>query len=469
LDVAQKLYEIHKVATYPRSDSKYLPNSIYKDEAPKILKNLEGMSDVIGKAAQGADKGLKSAAWNDSKVSDHHAIIPTTEATPSKISSLTGIDRKVFDLIAKTFIAQFYPDQKWQSLSAQVQIKNDKFKATGRNEIDAGWRSIYSVEKVEKDSDSEEDSQSLPVMNKGDEVSVDLGSVQSKRTTPPSHFTDGTLIAAMTQIHKFVSDSETKKRLKENDGLGTEATRDNILETLIRRNFFKRKGKNQLVSTDTGQSVILALPNDVTDPGMTAIWEGYLEKVSKGELELTKFMEVQIKNVSQRVSDGKSVSIQIKGAKTIQPIDGHGQKCPKCDKGIMITRVIHRGEHKGKKFLSCDQYPDCESVIWPGLKIDPISGHGEKCTKCGVGTMLTREVRKGDHKGKKFLSCDQYRATGCSNSIWPKPKIKPADGHGEDCPECSDGKMETRKSKKGTIFLGCNKYPECKGVKWLNS
>ncbi len=467
LDMAQKLYETHKVTTYPRSDSKYLPNSIYQDEAPKILANLKGMSDDLGRAAEGSNGKLKSKAWNDSKVSDHHAIIPTTEATPAKISSLTGMERKVFDLIAKTFIAQFYPDQRWKSLSATVAIDKDKFKATGRHEIDAGWKIAFAAGKQEADEDQEEDTQTLPVMSKNDPVSVDSGTVQSKRTTPPSPFTDGKLIEAMTNIHKFVTDSETKKRLKENDGIGTEATRANIIETLIKRRFLIRKGKNKLLSTDTGQSVILALPADVTDPGLTAIWESYLEKVSKGELDLEKFMEVQIKNVTERVKSGKEATVKIKGAKTIVPLKGHGEQCKKCGKGVMITREIRKGEHKGKKFLSCDQYPECDSVIWED--IEPIEGHGKECPKCKKGKMLTRQVQKGEHKGKKFLSCDQYRKSGCNHSEWPKLPIKPAKGHGKDCPKCSTGKMETRKSKKGTIFLGCNNYPECDAVEWLDS
>ena len=309
----------------------------------------------------------------------------------------------------------------------------------------------------------------MPVMSKGDPVEIEMGEIKSKRTTPPSHFTDGTLIAAMTQIHRFVTDPETKKRLKENDGLGTEATRANIIETLIKRRFLKRKGKNQLLSTDTGQSVIQALPADVTDPGLTAIWESYLDRISKGTLAAEKFMEVQIKNVTERVEQGKNAVVNIKGAKTVQPLEGHGAECKKCGKGVMITREIRKGKHKGKKFLSCDQYPDCDAVQWPEIKIDPIDGHGEKCPKCGQGKLLTREIQKGEHKGKKFLSCDQYRQTGCDFSKWPQAKVDPIDGHGKKCPKCSTGVMETRKSKKGTVFLGCNNYPECKEVEWQNS
>lgn len=463
LDVAQKLYETHKLTTYPRSDSRYLPTAILKDEAPEILKNLVGTDNGVGDAAEGSDAQLKSAAWNDSKVSDHHGIIPTMDAKAESIAKLSGVERKVFDLIAKTFLAQFYPAQRWKALSATVKVDKDTFKASGRKEVDSGWRRVFTGEQATTEDEEDEDvGQTLPEMKKDDAVSVESGEVQSKRTTPPPHFTDGTLIAAMSNIHKFVPDSESKKRLKENEGLGTEATRANMIETLIKRSFMQRKGKNKIVSTVTGQSVISALPPEITDPALTAIWEGYLAKVEKGDLDHEKFMEVQAKDITTRVENGKSADVKITGAKKITPLDGHGDACPKCSAGKMVTREIRKGKHKGKKFLSCDQYPNCDAVKWPEIKVDPIDGHGKECPKCDKGKMVTRQIQKGDHKGKKFLSCDQYPE--CKSVEWPKPK--PIEGHGKQCPKCTNGVMETRKSKKGTFFLGCNKYPDCDAVEF---
>jgi len=460
LDVAQKLYETYKITTYPRSDSRYLPTAILKDEAPGIIEALKGAPGV-GEAASGANLSLKSSAWNDAKVSDHHGIIPTGDATAANIAKLEGIDRKVFDLIAKTFIAQFYPAQRWKALSAEVDVDGDKFKASGRREIDAGWKVVYTGE-IAQDDEGEDVGQTLPEMQKSDPVSVEMGEVQSKRTTPPSHFTDGTLIAAMTQIHKFVTDPETKKKLKENDGLGTEATRASMIEKLIKTKFMARKGKNQLVSTTTGQSIIQTLPVDVTDPGLTAVWEGYLDRISKGEITSEKFLEVQASDLVKRIEAGKKAEINIKGGKKITPLEGHGNPCEKCSKGKMITKEVHKGKHKGKKFLSCDQYPSCENVVWPQQKVAPIEGHGTPCPKCSSGKMITKEIFKGEHKGKKFLSCDQYPT--CKTVQWPQPKA--IAGHGKPCPKCSDGKLQTRKSKAGKSFLGCNNYPKCDGVEF---
>lgn len=469
LEVAQKLYDPPlKLTTYPRSDSRYLPMAIFKDEAPAILENLSKVDAQLGAAAQNANTKLKSPTWNDSKTSDHHGIIPTMEATADKIAKLSGVEAKVFDIIAKTFVSQFYPDQRWKALSAKVAVGDDRFTASGRKEIDAGWKVVFSGESSkseDEDAEGEDAGQSLPTMSKSDPVTAGQGEVKAKRTTPPPAFTDGTLIAAMSNVHKFVPDSEAKKRLKENDGLGTEATKSNIIETLIKRKFLQRQGKNKLVSTLTGQSVIEALPNEITDPALTAVWEGFLDKVADGELPYEKFMEGQIKNVENRVADGKIADVNIKGGKKITPVEGHGDTCAKCGTGKMMTREVRKGKHKGKKFLSCDRYPNCDAVEWPKPKVDPIEGHGDDCPTCKQGKMVTRLIQTGEHKGKKFLSCDRYPQ--CKAVQWPKPK--PIDGHGKKCSKCSDGIMETRKSKKGTFFLSCNNYPKCDAAEFPQS
>jgi DNA topoisomerase-3 len=466
LDVAQSLYE-KKATTYPRSDSRHLPTSILKDEAPEIMKALRG-TDELGEIASGANMGIKSAAWDDSKVSDHHGIIPTTEFSQSKMRELSDIERKVFMLIAKTFIAQFYPDQRWKAITALVGVEDEQFRATGRIPVEAGWTKVFGAADAEEESEDED--QKLPQMVNGDPVTAESGVIKDKKTTPPPRFTDGTLIEAMTQIHKFVKDPEIKKRLKENDGLGTEATRSGMIETLLRRTFMKRQGKF-LVSTPVGRSVVDALPGEVTDPGLTAIWEGYLEEVNKGNLTPDKFMAAQITQIKKRIETGATGAVHIKG-QSVDPVEGHGETCPVCQKGKMITRVVSKGDHKGKKFLSCNQYPDCKHSIWPDSGerklIEPVEGHGKDCPGCGQGKLMTREIRQGEHKGKKFLSCDRY--PDCKHSEWPKEAVDPIDGHGDSCPSCRQGKMRTQVVRqgdnKGKKYLSCDRYPDCKHSVW---
>ncbi|MBO9428529.1 DNA topoisomerase 3 [Sulfitobacter sp. R18_1] len=469
LDVGQKLYDAG-IMTYPRSDCRYLPMSIFTDEADKIIAKLVDADGGLGEAAKGATATIKSSAWNDSKVSDHHGIVPTMDISASKISALTGVERKVFDIVAKSFLAQFYPAQRWKALSAEIKVEDDKFKASGRRDIDAGWRVVYTGEKedTEEDNADENPGQSLPEMAKGDSVAVDKGELQSKRTTPPSAFTDGTLISAMSNIHKFVPDTEIKKKLKENAGIGTEATRAPMLEEMIKRKFLQRKGK-KVVSTITGQSIIEALPEEVKDPAMTAVWESYLDKVAVGELPLEKFMEGQIKSLQARIDAGKGTEVRIKGGKTITPLEGHGKECPECKQGQLITRELKSGKAKGKKLLACNRWPDCKGAEWPQIKIDPVEGHGKPCEKCSEGKMVTRMIGKGKHKGKKFLSCDTYPK--CDHVDWLQPKIEPVKGHGDSCQKCSEGKMVTRMihkgDNKGKKFLSCDQYPKCDHVDWL--
>lgn len=475
LEIAQSLYETHKATTYPRSDSRYLPRSILQDEAPGIMAAL-AETPGLDTVAQKADLKLKSKAWDDSKVTDHHGIIPTSEFSAAKLARMSPIERKVFELIAKAFIAQFHPDQTWKSVLAKLNVEGETFKATGRIPIASGWRVVYGAEADDDEDESEKESdQNLPNMSKGDGVLAEKGDIISKRTTPPPYFNDGTLIAAMTNVHKFVTDPEVKKRLKENDGLGTEATRANIIETLLKRKFLERKGKTKLVSTKEGRSVIDALDNDVTSPGLTAIWEAQLKKIEKGEASEAQFTDVLLKSLRSMIEKGKGKTVTIKGA-SIEPLPGHGEACPKCGVGKMVTRMLHKGEHKGKKFLVCDAWSkddpnSCKHAVWPNTprkEVKPIDGHGETCPKCNKGKLLTREVAKGEHKGKKFLSCDGWSKddpNSCNFSKWPEKKVTPMEGHGSTCTKCNKGTMTTRiigkGDNKGKSFLSCNAYPAC--------
>lgn len=474
LEVAQSLYETHKATTYPRSDSRYLPKSILKDEAPGIMAALAD-TPGIGDAAGKADLGIRSKAWDDSKVTDHHGIIPTSEFTAAKLSKMSPVERNVFELIAKAFVAQFYPDFTWKSLSAVVHVEGERFRATGRQVLANGWKVVYGAEEDDEDEDREAD-QTLPTMAKGDPVTAEKGEVSSKRTQPPAHFNDGTLIAAMTNVHKFVTDPEVKKRLRENDGIGTEATRASIIETLLKRRFLQRKGKTKLVSTPEGRAVIDVLPPDVTSPGMTAIWEAQLSKIARGEASDQQFNEVLLKALSRTIQKGKESSVTIKGV-SIDPLEGHGSQCPKCGKGIMVTRVLRQGENKGKRYLACnawnkDDPNSCRHAVWPEAdrpKVKPMEGDGTRCPKCGKGTLRTRVIRKGESKGKTFLSCDNWvkddPSSSCDYVQWPKETVPQMEGHGSTCTKCGKGTMVTRVIRKGDnkgkTFLSCNAYPDC--------
>lgn len=413
LDVAQKLYETYKVTTYPRSDSRYLPVSLLRDEAPSIMRNL-GQIDDLAAATGSADLSLKSAAWNDAKISDHHAIIPTTEASAAKLGALSDVERQVFLLIARAFIAQFHGPRRWNALSAVLEAEGEQFKASGRQPLDQGWKRVYGGAEA---SDEADEDQTLPPMQQGDTAVAEAAEVKALKTTPPSRFTDGSLIDAMKNVHRFVSDAEQRKQLKENEGIGTEATRAPTIEELISGKVLARKGK-QLVSTDLGRSIIDILPAEVTDPAMTARWESALEQVSRGEMTLDEFMDAQVALLRQRIDTAKGGAVEVKGVKKIEPLSGHGDACPKCGHGHLITREVHKGDSKGKRFLSCDRYPACNHSVWPKKEVEHLPGHGKTCPTCGTGTMQTREIQKGDLKGRRFLGCSGFPV--CKHSEWPK-------------------------------------------------
>lgn len=363
LDTAQSLYERHRIASYPRSDSRYLPAAILSDEAPAILSALAGAPAYA--CASQADKSLKSSAWNDSKVSDHHGIIPTSEVSPAKLANLSETERNVFDLIARSFIGQFFPAYEYQSVSASIDCVGQAFEASGTTVTAPGWKSVFSDAEVE-------DNASLPVLAVGDTVTVTAGEVVSKRTTPPPAFTDGSLISAMASVHRFVTDPNIKKRLKESSGIGTEATRADCIETLLKRRFVERKGKNGLQSTTLGKSLIAALPNGLTDPGVTALWEDQLAAIERGEVTAEAFLAQQSQSIAGHIEKARGTTVKLAGAPQRAakmppppPIDGHGSACPACGQGAMQTRQAKAGKFKGQSFLGCSRYPDCKHSIWP--------------------------------------------------------------------------------------------------------
>jgi DNA topoisomerase-3 len=353
------------------------------------------------------------------------------------------------------------------------------FRATGKLPQSQGWRVVYDGEQDDEDEDDKaDDKQTVPAMKKGDPVTAEKGELSPRRTKPPAAFTDGTLVAAMTNVHLFVQDPEIKKRLKENEGIGTEATRAAIIDGLILvRRFLQRSGSGKvkkITSTEAGRSIIDALPPAITSPGLTAIWEAQLSKISKGEADEEGFMKALYDTLHKRVEQAKGTTVVIKG-KSIEPLKGDGEPCPKCGKGVMRTRVIGTGEQKGTKLLACDNFrkddpSSCRHAVWPDRpKADPVppaAGHGNPCPKCGKGRLVTKKSAKG----AIYLSCDNWKGKdapgNCDYFAFPEEKIEPMPGHGETCKECGKGRMMTKKARSGAnegkLFLSCSAYPECK-------
>ena len=278
LDICQTLYEKKQLITYPRSDCRYLPTGHFKS-AEKVFNAINKTIPELNKLIAKADLSFKSKAFNDKKVSAHHAIIPTEKAISNH---LTELEKKVYQLIARQFLMQFYPPciQLEQTLS--FDIAGGVFVAKAKTTQSLGFR--YCYEKNPKEPAA------LPKLKQGDKLICEKSATLDKQTTPPVHYNDATLLAAMTNIARLVSDPKIKKILKETDGLGTEATRANIIELLIKRQFLQRKQK-QIVATELGKNLISELPDIVTSPDITAQWESDLNKIVLREINHTDFLK----------------------------------------------------------------------------------------------------------------------------------------------------------------------------------
>ncbi|MCY1003969.1 DNA topoisomerase III [Myxococcus sp. MISCRS1] len=296
LDIAQRLYETHRLTTYPRSDCSYLPES-HHAQGPQVARAIAKVLPALGSHVAGADYSLRSKAWNDAKVTAHFGIIPTpTESAPS---GLAEQELRVYDLIARRYLQQFYPAHEFLQAELEIVVAGEYFRATGRQPVLPGWRKLQpaSNSQAEEAGEGEESAPAatpLPPLNEGEMVKAAPVSILERTTKPPKPFTEATLTAAMINIAKYVTNPKVRELFQkvqagvEGDarGIGTPATRANIIETLFERSFVERKGKS-VISTDTGRALIKALPDVVTTPDLTALWEDALQRVQSGDGKVT--------------------------------------------------------------------------------------------------------------------------------------------------------------------------------------
>ena len=340
LDTQQALYE-KKLTSYPRSDCDYLPENQLGDAAA-ILKNLAAADSSLERFIEKADLSIKSRAWNDKKISAHHAIVPTTVET--KLSDLSEKEKNLYMLIAKSYIAQFYPAQEFLSTKVELSAGGEMFTASGKVILQQGWKSLYQNDA----KDDEEEQQSLPDMQQGDSVEFAGGKIVEGVTKPPARFTPATLLKAMKEIHKYVHDKELAASLKECSGIGTEATRAGMIDELEKRGFIKKAGKN-FVPTEIASSMCHILPESLIYPDLTARWEDALDKIGKKEMSLADFGAQQKRFLDELLAGAKEAKI---------PPPRNLPLCPACKKPLR-----RRKSKKGTWFWSCSGYPDCTKAF----------------------------------------------------------------------------------------------------------
>jgi len=305
LDACQSLYETHRLLTYPRSDCPYLPEGQH-DQATNVLAAVATNPPALVAAIGKADRSRRSRAWNDKKVTAHHAIIPTAVARAA--ADLTVAERGVSELVARRYLAQFYAQHEFDEARIEVLVAGEMFRAGGRQTIAEGWRALED-DRASDDSDDgqkgSDDAQALPAVREGETARCGNVTISDKRTTPPKRFTESTLIEAMTGIARFVDDAKIKQLLRETDGIGTPATQAQIIETLFERRFIERQGRS-VRSTAIGRALTDALPDVATVPDMTALWESAMRRISDGQLSLTSFTDAVTAQLGHLVSDGKA-------------------------------------------------------------------------------------------------------------------------------------------------------------------
>jgi len=286
LDTCQVLYERHKLLTYPRSDCRYLPVEHLTDRHT-VIDALANNSPPLSQAARDADLTLKSKAWNNSRVEAHHAIIPTSRKMDA--GKLNQAERNVYALVARQYLAQFYPPHEYSDSQIDLEIARGNFIAKARVSLKSGWKALFPTRKEGDKSESALNT-SLPSPKNADACLCENGEVLEKQTSPPKPFDDASLLAAMTGIARYVQDPDLRKVLKETDGLGTEATRAGIIELLFTREFLQRSGK-KIRSTPTGKGLIHSLPEIASTPDMTARWETELDAISQRKGSYGEFMQ----------------------------------------------------------------------------------------------------------------------------------------------------------------------------------
>jgi DNA topoisomerase-3 len=341
LKLIQILYE-KKVTTYPRVDTTFLSDDIY----PKIPAILKGIKDYeVLTAPLLATKIPKTKkVFDNAKVTDHHAIIPTGIHP----TALNENERRVFDLVARRFIANFYPECKIATTTVLGEVDKVEFKVNGKQILDAGWRVVFEKAKADNDEkETEEDEKTLPIFTQG-ESGPHEPTLAEKWTSPPKPYTEATLLRAMETAGKLVDNDELRDAMKDN-GIGRPSTRAAIIETLFKRDYIRKERKN-LIATNTGVDLIQTISEELLKSAeLTGLWEKKLRMVERGEYEAKAFLEELKEMVRQVVFNVKSENRQTNIPKPTDIDQFVGTTCPECGQGKLL---------KGNAAYGCSRWKE---------------------------------------------------------------------------------------------------------------
>lgn len=380
LSIMQRLYERYKVLTYPRTDSRYITTDIVDTLKDRIKAcGIGPYSRFALKLLKHPIKANKSFVDN-SKVSDHHAIIPTEESVP--LSSLSDKERKIYDLVVKRFLSCLYPPFEYEETSIKAKIGEETFIAKGKIVLSQGYKEIYDKDFEEKEEEMHE--KSLPALDKGDILKVSSIAQTKGETKPPAPFNEGTLLSAMENPAKYMdtNDKTLIKTLGETGGLGTVATRADIIEKLFNTFLIEKKGKDIFI-TSKGRQLLELVPEELKSPELTAQWETKLSSISKGNLNKNAFIN-EMKNYT------KEIVHEIKNSEEKFKHDNLTRtKCPNCGKymlevngkngRMLVCQDRECGHRENIARLTNARCPECHKKL-------ELRGEGEGkiyvCTNC---------------------------------------------------------------------------------------
>lgn len=333
LSLMQSLYERHKLLTYPRTDSRYISQDVVAT-LPERLRSC--MVDEYKPLAQEIyrNKPLKTKYLvNDAKVTDHHAIIPTEEQP--QLYALSGPERNIYDLVVRRFLAVLMDPYEYEEIRLTMTIGGETFTAKGKRVISQGWRAAYN-RSFQLEEDEEEQSQNLPELNQGQKLPVESIALKPGKTSPPARYTEATLLSAMEHPSAQVSDQNLSRILEETSGLGTPATRADIIEKLFSTFYVERRGK-ELVPTSKGMQLVELAPEELRSAALTAKWEDELADIAKGKVRDTEFVDRMRKYATELVTEVKASN------QTYRHDNQTRTPCPDCGKYLLRVKG-KRGE-----------------------------------------------------------------------------------------------------------------------------
>lgn len=333
LSLMQSLYERHKLLTYPRTDSRYISQDVVAT-LPERLRSC--MVDEYKPLAQEIyrNKPLKTKYLvNDAKVTDHHAIIPTEEQP--QLYDLSGPERNIYDLVVRRFLAVLMDPYEYEEIRLTMTIGGETFTAKGKRVLSQGWKAAYN-RSFQLEEDEDEQTQNLPELSQGQKLKVESVALKPGKTSPPARYTEATLLSAMEHPSGQVSDQNLSRILEETSGLGTPATRADIIEKLFSTFYVERRGK-ELVPTSKGMQLVELAPEELRSAALTAKWEDQLADIAKGKVRDSEFVDQMRKYATELVTEVKASN------QTYRHDNQTRTPCPDCGKYLLRVKG-KRGE-----------------------------------------------------------------------------------------------------------------------------